>query len=177
MSNRDKPFPYNQDAEQSVLGAALQNEYAADEAVVMLNAKDFYNKIHEEIFSVIKELNKDGMPIDLITVSDALKRKGLLDLVGGPLYLSQLSRAMETNRRHKPILSDLRESGAIEQDADIVMFIYQDKDEEGNLEFETDIKKIDVAKHRNGETRGFEVIWLKQFTKFANYEKPKLTDK
>lgn len=84
--------------------------------------------------------------------------------------LSQLSRAPEARTDHRPILSDLRESGAIEQDADIVMFLYRDD----YYNPETDKKNIAeliIAKHRNGSTGTVELVWLGQYTKFANLEK------
>jgi len=86
------------------------------------------------------------------------------------ITLSQLSRAPETRTDHRPILSDLRESGAIEQDADIVMFLYRDD----YYNPETDKKNIAeliIAKHRNGSTGTIELVWLGQYTKFANLEK------
>lgn len=86
------------------------------------------------------------------------------------ICLSQLSRAPEARTDHRPILSDLRESGAIEQDADIVMFLYRDD----YYNPETDKKNIAeviIAKHRNGSTGTVELIWLGQYTKFANLEK------
>jgi len=86
------------------------------------------------------------------------------------ITLSQLSRAPEQRSDHRPILSDLRESGAIEQDADIVMFLYRDD----YYNPDTDKKNIAeciIAKHRNGSTGTVELVWLGQYTKFANFEK------
>lgn len=86
------------------------------------------------------------------------------------ICLSQLSRAPEMRAEHKPILSDLRESGAIEQDADIVMFLY--RDDYYNPETEKkNIAEVIIAKHRNGSTGSVELAWLGQYTKFANLEK------
>ena len=86
------------------------------------------------------------------------------------ICLSQLSRAPETRTDHRPILSDLRESGAIEQDADIVMFLY--RDDYYNPETEKkNIAEVIIAKHRNGSTGTVELVWLGQYTKFANLEK------
>lgn len=86
------------------------------------------------------------------------------------ITLSQLSRAPEARADHKPILSDLRESGAIEQDADIVMFLY--RDDYYNPETEKkNIAEVIIAKHRNGSTGSVELAWLGQYTKFANLEK------
>lgn len=86
------------------------------------------------------------------------------------ITLSQLSRAPEQRTDHRPILSDLRESGAIEQDADIVMFLY--RDDYYNPETEKkNISEAIIAKHRNGSTGTVELAWLGQYTKFANLEK------
>ena len=86
------------------------------------------------------------------------------------IALSQLSRAAEQRPDHRPMLSDLRESGAIEQDADIVMFLYRDdyynKDSE-----KKDIAEVIIAKHRGGSTGTVELLWLGNYTKFVNLEK------
>lgn len=84
--------------------------------------------------------------------------------------LSQLSRAVEARQDHRPMLSDLRESGAIEQDADVVMFLY--RDEYYNPETEKkNLAEVIVAKQRNGATGSIELVWLGQYTKFANKER------
>ena len=86
------------------------------------------------------------------------------------IALSQLSRAVEQRPDHRPMLSDLRESGAIEQDADIVMFLY--RDDYYNEESEKkDIAEIIIAKHRAGSTGTVELLWLGSYTKFVNWEK------
>lgn len=85
------------------------------------------------------------------------------------IALSQLSRAPELRADHRPILSDLRESGAIEQDADVVMFLYRDEyyNEDSDKK---NIGEVIIAKHRNGPTGTVELVWLKEFTKFVNKE-------
>ena len=86
------------------------------------------------------------------------------------IALSQLSRAAEARPDHRPMLSDLRESGAIEQDADIVMFLY--RDDYYNQESEKkDIAEVIIAKHRGGSTGTIELLWLGSYTKFVNLEK------
>jgi replicative DNA helicase len=83
------------------------------------------------------------------------------------LAIAQLSRAVEARHDKRPLLSDLRDSGAIEQDADVVMFLYRDEyynpesDDKG-------IAEVIVGKHRNGPTGKVQLAWLEQYTKFAS---------
>ncbi len=85
------------------------------------------------------------------------------------IALSQLSRAPEQRADHRPMLSDLRESGSIEQDADLVMFLY--RDEYYNKETEdTNIAECIIAKQRNGPVGTVKLAWLGQYSKFGNLE-------
>ncbi len=86
------------------------------------------------------------------------------------ILLSQLSRAVEMRKDHRPILSDLRESGAIEQDADIVIFIYR-SDLYNDVEGEKGIAELIIAKHRNGPLGVVKTKWLGEYTTFANLTK------
>ena len=91
--------------------------------------------------------------------------------IGVPVIaLSQLSRAVEQRPDHRPMLSDLRESGAIEQDADIVMFLYRDDYYNQDSE-KKNIAEVIIAKHRGGSTGTVELLWLGSYTKFVNLEK------
>jgi replicative DNA helicase len=90
------------------------------------------------------------------------------------MALSQLSRAVETRGGEKrPQLSDLRESGAIEQDADVVAFIYRPDYYEKNEEFDVpkDTAEVIISKHRNGATGTIELKFQKEFTKFVEIDK------
>ena len=83
------------------------------------------------------------------------------------IALSQLSRACETRQDHRPMLSDLRESGAIEQDADVVMFLY--RDDYYNKDTDTpNIAEVIIAKQRNGPIGTIQLMWRPELTKFAN---------
>ena len=83
------------------------------------------------------------------------------------LLLSQLSRAAEQRQGHKPMLSDLRDSGSIEQDADIVLFLYREDYYEEDTENRTDAQCI-IAKNRHGATSTVELQWVGQYTTFSN---------
>lgn len=111
----------------------------------------------------------DSRQQEISDISRSLK--SLARELGVPvLALSQLSRAVEQRPDHRPMLSDLRESGAIEQDADVVMFIYRDDYYNKDTE-KKGIAEIIVAKQRNGPIGTIELVWLPEYTKFANMQR------
>jgi replicative DNA helicase len=105
---------------------------------------------------------------EIASISRSLK--GLAKELAVPVVaLSQLSRAPETRTEKRPQLSDLRESGALEQDADVVMFIYREEEYKPSDE-NRGIAEIIIGKQRNGPTGTVKLAFIKEFTRFENLE-------
>lgn len=119
----------------------------------LMNGSGHRESRQQEISEISRSLKKLARELDVPVIA-----------------LSQLNRAADAREDHKPVMSDLRESGAIEQDADVIMFIY--RDDYYNKESEKPgIAEIIVAKQRNGSTGPVELVWLGQYTKFGNKER------
>ena len=113
--------------------------------------------------------NNSSRQADISEISRSLKV--LAREIGVPIIaLSQLSRAPEQRPDHRPMLSDLRESGSIEQDADMVMFLYRDDYYNPDTE-KKNVAEVILAKNRGGSTGTVELLWLGQYTKFVNLDK------
>ncbi|HIX15535.1 MAG TPA: replicative DNA helicase [Candidatus Hungatella pullicola] len=110
--------------------------------------------------------NGDNRQQEISEISRSLKALAR-ELNAPVIALSQLSRACETRQDHRPMLSDLRESGAIEQDADVVMFLYRDDYYNKDTELQN-IAEVIIAKQRNGPIGTVNLVWRPEYTKFAN---------
>ena len=115
----------------------------------------------------------EGRQQEVSTLSRQLKQLAR-EMDCPTIVLSQLSRAVEQRQDHKPQLSDLRESGAIEQDADVVMFLYRDEYYNPESTEKPNTCEIIIAKQRNGPTGSVDLTWLGKYTKFADRSPMKL---
>lgn len=111
----------------------------------------------------------DSRQQEISEISRALKAIAR-EMEAPVIALSQLSRACESRADHRPMLSDLRESGAIEQDADVVAFLYRDEYYNPETEKKNQAEVI-IAKQRNGPTGTVDLVWLGNYTKFENMER------
>jgi replicative DNA helicase len=110
---------------------------------------------------------------EISEISRALK--GLARELDVPVMAaSQLSRAVEQRQEKRPLLSDLRDSGSIEQDADIVMFIYRDEYYNGDTTERPNIAEINIAKHRNGPTGTIDLFWHAKLATFRNLQRQEI---
>lgn len=105
--------PHNPDAERSVLGAALLSKDALFDVVEEIRPEDFYDPNHKEIFSVIYELSKKNAPVDALTVSEELDKRGSLEMVGGRAYVAGLSSTTPTTANAAEYAKIVAEKAAI----------------------------------------------------------------
>jgi len=94
MSQYERIPPHNDDAEKSVLGSVLLDKDALYEVLEILKPEDFYSEMHKEIYSAVIELYRKSQPVDILTVSEELKKRKSLEMVGGRAYIAMLSTAV-----------------------------------------------------------------------------------
>ena len=152
MATRE--MPHNIEAEQSVIGSMLISKYAAQKAIENLTNDLFYIDSHDKIFSCIRDLMEDNIPIDITTVTSKLEKKKILKEVGGIEYLSQLINDVPTASNIDEYIKIVNEKAVlrrlIKESSDIASLAY-DNDENINDVLDTAEKKIlNVVKTRKG---------------------------
>ncbi len=174
----EKDFIKMADAMEPIANAPIYIDDTPGITVTELRAKCRRLKIEKGIKLVVLDYlqlmngTKSGSDSRQQEISEISRNiKAIAREIGAPIIaLSQLSRACEARVDHRPMLSDLRESGAIEQDADVVMFIYRDEYYNPMSEKKNEAEII-IAKHRNGPTGTINLMWLNNYTKFVNMQK------
>lgn len=119
----------------------------------LIEISDKTNSREQEIAKISRELKKLAKKLEITIVA-----------------LSQLSRAPEQRTDHRPVLSDLRESGSIEQDADVIFMLYRDEYYNKESE-EKNIAELIINKNRNGETKTIKLGWIGQYQRFATLDR------
>ena len=111
--NEGRIPPHSLEAEKSVLGAAMLSEEALGDVAETVRPDDFYDKNHKEIFEAILDLNRNSLPVDVLTVSEELKKRGSLNMVGGRAYVASLSSSTPTTSNAPEYARIVSEKAAI----------------------------------------------------------------
>ena len=111
--NEGRIPPHSLEAEKSVLGAAMLSEEALGDVAETVRPDDFYDKNHKEIFEAILDLNRKSLPVDVLTVSEELKKRGSLNMVGGRAYVASLSSSTPTTSNAPEYARIVSEKAAI----------------------------------------------------------------
>ena len=170
--------PHNEEAEKSVLGAMMLSKDALYDVVQHAKAKDFYSSAHKEIFEACLELHRKNSPVDTLTVSEELKKRNSLEMVGGRAYIATLSMSVPTTSNAAEYAKIVAEKSTLRQliqaSGDIIEKSYQEKMEaEDVIDFaERNIFEISQQKQTKDFTPLKEVLLenLNLIDKAANME-------
>lgn len=145
--------PYNLEAEQSVLGAMLLDKDALATAAEILKTQDFYRENHQEVYSVLLQLFDSAQPIDVITVSEQLKTKGVLEAVGGLEYLIEMVNQVPTVANTRVYAKIVEEKSVlrklIKASNEIINTSYQAHDEVSAILDMAEKSIFDISQKRN----------------------------
>ncbi|KAF5028405.1 Replicative DNA helicase [bioreactor metagenome] len=113
LMNLGKIPPHNSEAEQTVLGAALIDHVAVEKTVDLLNNEDFYFEANREIFDSIKQVHSQNIPVDALTVTEELKKRGKIEYVGGFEYLARLTENIITSKNVEAYCNIIKEKSTL----------------------------------------------------------------
>ncbi|MDD4564419.1 MAG: replicative DNA helicase [Eubacteriales bacterium] len=165
MSQYERIPPHNDDAEKSVLGAILLDKEALYEVLEILKPEDFYSEMHKEIYSGIIELYRKGQPVDILTVSEELKKRKSLEMVGGRAYIALLSSVVPSTSNAGEYAKIIAEKAMlrmlISASSDIIEKAYQEKMESAEvLDFaERGIFEIAQSRQNKDYQAIKDVLW------------------
>lgn len=166
MSQRTERIPpHNDEAEKSVLGAIFLDKEVLFDILEFLKPEDFYSEMHQEIYKAVVELYRRNEPVDILTVSEELKRRKTLEMVGGRAYIAMLSTVVPTTKnavQYGKIISEkavLRR--LINAAAEITESSYQEKIDSVNILDDAEKKIFEIAQTR--QTKDYaalkDVLW------------------
>jgi replicative DNA helicase len=156
--------PHSIEAEKSVLGSVMQSKDALFEVLEILSPDDFYNEHHKEVFEAIRELNRRSEPVDILTVSEELKRRSTLAMVGGRAFVASLPTEAPSTSNAESYAHIIKEKAVlrslIQASADILDKSYKEKsDSQEVLNFaEQEIFNIARAKQKKDYTSLYDVM-------------------
>lgn len=161
MSQRPERIPpHNDEAEKSVLGAVFLDKDVLFDIMEFLKPEDFYSEMHQEIYKAVVELYRRNEPVDILTVSEELKKRKTLEMVGGRAYIAMLSTIVPTTKnavQYGKIISEkaiLRR--LINAASEITESSYQEKEESERILDQAERKIFEIAQTR--QTKDYEVL-------------------
>jgi len=165
MSQYERIPPHSDDAEKSVLGSILLDKDALYEVLEILKPEDFYNEMHKEIYSAVIELYRKSQPVDILTVSEELKKRKSLEMVGGRAYIALLSTVVPSTSNAGEYAKIIAEKAILRKligtASDIIDKGYQEKmDSAEVLDFaERGIFEIAQSRQTKDYALHKEVLW------------------
>lgn len=159
--------PHNLEAEKSVIGAAMLDKEVVFEVLEVVRAEDFYSKANREIFTVITDLQRSSTPVDVLTVTDELKKRKMLEAVGGRVYVAQLSADV-------PSVSNAVEYAKIVAEKAVLRRLIGTADEIAKKGYEESENTLDILEY--AEKGIFEIAKSKQHSEMAKISEIILTN-
>ena len=163
---KEKIIPHSIEAEQAVLGSMFLTKYALQKGIESLNENLFYLDSHSKIFSVIRDLAENSKPIDIMTVSEELKKRNLLNTVGGIEYLTEVARSVPTAANIEEYIRIVEEKAIlrrlIDEGTAIVTDAYNSTNSINEILDNAETKILNVVKTRKGtEFRSIQDVLFK----------------
>ena len=159
--------PHNLEAEKSVIGAAMLDKEVVFDVLEVVRAEDFYSKANREIFTVITDLQRSSTPVDVLTVTDELKKRKMLEAIGGRVYVAQLSADV-------PSVSNAVEYAKIVAEKAVLRRLIGTADEIAKKGYEESENTLDILEY--AEKGIFEIAKSKQHSEMAKISEIILTN-
>ncbi len=173
MSQYERIPPHNDDAEKSVLGSILLDKEALYEVLEILKPEDFYSEMHREIYSAVLELYRKSQPVDILTVSEELKKRKSLEMVGGRSYIALLSTVVPSTSNVGEYAKIIGEKAVLRSligtASDIIEKGYQEKLESAEVLDFAERGIFEIAQQR--QTRDFALLQTVLLKNIANIDK------